>query len=102
MGRPSHAVVILLLGWLWSPSRSLQVIARFSGASPNAAEMGHHFRTHASQQTASYSITSSAVARSAGGTVSPSALAVLRLTTNSYLMGACTGRSAGFAPLRMR
>src|SRR5262249_49980613 len=32
----------------------------------------------------------------------PSALAVLRLITNSYLVGACTGRSAGFSPLRMR
>jgi hypothetical protein len=26
----------------------------------------------------------------------PSALAVLRLITSSYLVGACTGRSAGF------
>jgi hypothetical protein len=26
----------------------------------------------------------------------------LRLITNSYLVGACTGRSAGFSPLRMR
>ena len=32
----------------------------------------------------------------------PSALAVLRLITISYLVGACTGRSAGFSPLRMR
>ena len=32
----------------------------------------------------------------------PSALAVLRLITSSYLVGACTGRSAGFSPLRMR
>ena len=32
----------------------------------------------------------------------PSALAVLRLMTSSYLVGACTGRSAGFSPLRMR
>ena len=29
-------------------------------------------------------------------------LAALRLTTSSYLVGACTGRSAGFSPLRMR
>src|SRR5262245_31331707 len=49
-----------------------------------------------------YSITSSARASSAGGTSSPSVLAVLRLITNSYLVGACTGRSAGFSPLRMR
>ena len=32
----------------------------------------------------------------------PSALAVLRLITSSYLVGACTGRSAGFSPLRIR
>ena len=36
------------------------------------------------------------------GTSRPSAFAVLRLITSSYLVGACTGRSAGFSPLRMR
>jgi Arm DNA-binding domain len=54
------------------------------------ADMGHH------------SITSSALASSAGGTVIPRALAVLRLMTSSYLFGACTGKLAGFSPLRMR
>jgi hypothetical protein len=49
-----------------------------------------------------YSITSSARASSVGGTSRPRALAVLRLITSSYLVGACTGRSAGFSPLRMR
>ena len=49
-----------------------------------------------------YSITSSARASTDGGTVRPSALAVLRLMTSSYLVGACTGRSAGFSPLRIR
>src|SRR5262245_559145 len=49
-----------------------------------------------------HSITSSARASSDGGTVSPSALAVLRLIASSCLVGACTGRSAGFSPLRMR
>src|SRR5262245_6211543 len=49
-----------------------------------------------------HSITSSARASSVSGTVRPSALAVLRLITSSYLVGACTGRSAGFSPLRMR
>ena len=49
-----------------------------------------------------YSITSSARASSDGGTVSPSSLAVLRLITNSCLVGACTGMSAGFSPFRMR
>ena len=45
----------------------------------------------------SHSITSSARASSIGGTSKPSAFAVLRLITSSYLVGACTGRSAGFA-----
>src|SRR6266542_1046097 len=49
-----------------------------------------------------YSITSSARASSVSGTVRPSAFAVLRLSTRSYLVGACTGRSAAFSPLRMR
>ena len=43
-----------------------------------------------------YSITSSASASRRSGIVSPSALAVLRLITSLYLVGACTGRSAGF------
>src|SRR5262249_39021484 len=49
-----------------------------------------------------HSITSSARASTVAGMSRPSALAVLRLMTNSYLVGACTGRSAGFSPLRMR
>src|SRR5215468_1044157 len=49
-----------------------------------------------------YSITSSARASSVGGASRPSAFAVLRLMTSSYFVGACTGRSAGFSPLRMR
>src|SRR5215469_2182191 len=49
-----------------------------------------------------HSITSSARARSVAGTSRPSALAVLRLITSSYFVGACTGRSAGFSPLRIR
>ena len=50
----------------------------------------------------SYSITSSARASKVGGTSRPSAFAVLRLITSSYLVGACTGKSAGLSPLRMR
>ena len=48
-----------------------------------------------------YSITSSARASSVGGTSSLSALAVLRLTTSSSFVANCTGKSAGFAPLRI-
>jgi hypothetical protein len=54
------------------------------------------------QQKTLYSITSSARPSTIAGTSRPSALAVLRLSANTYLVGACTGRSAGFSPLRMR
>src|SRR5262249_22146293 len=50
----------------------------------------------------SHSITPSATASRFGGTSSPSARAVLRLMTISYLVGVCTGRSAGFSPRRTR
>jgi hypothetical protein len=49
-----------------------------------------------------HSISSSARNRSDVGTLRFSALAVLRLITSSYLVGFCTGKSAGFSPLRMR
>jgi hypothetical protein len=46
-----------------------------------------------------YSITSSA--RASSGTSRPSALAVLRLMISSTFVDWWTGRSAGFAPLRI-
>src|SRR5262245_54850978 len=49
-----------------------------------------------------HSITSSAATCSVGGTVRPSALAVLRFITHSNLVGCKTGKSAGFSPLRIR
>jgi hypothetical protein len=49
-----------------------------------------------------HSITSSALASTVVGISRPSALAVLRLTISSNLVGAYTGKSAGFSPLRMR
>src|SRR5262245_28995275 len=49
-----------------------------------------------------HSITSSARTSTDAGTSRPRALAVLRLMTSSYFTGACTGRLAGFSPLRMR
>src|SRR6202022_2221585 len=62
----------------------------------------YHDRTHAVQQRVAYSITSSAATSRPGGTVRPSAFAVLRLTAVSNLVAACTGRSAGLSPRRMR
>jgi hypothetical protein len=49
-----------------------------------------------------HSITSSAATSNPGGTLKPSAFAVFRLSVVSYFVGACTGRSAGAAPRRMR
>src|SRR6516165_5309108 len=48
-----------------------------------------------------HSITSSAATSSVGGTSRPSILAVLRLIASSNIVGCSTGRSAGFAPLRI-
>src|SRR6266542_1180167 len=49
-----------------------------------------------------HSITSSARSSSASGTSRPRVFAVLRLMTSSVRMGRMTGKSAGFAPLRIR
>jgi hypothetical protein len=49
----------------------------------------------------SYSMTWSARSRSEWGIVKPSALAVFRLITSSNFVACSTGRSAGFAPLRI-
>jgi len=48
-----------------------------------------------------YSINSSTLASSVGGTVRPSALAVLRFMISSNAVACRTGRSAGFVPLRI-
>jgi len=56
---------------------------------------------HSTDLHCNHSITSSARASSDGGTVRPSALAVMRLITSSNLVGCSTGRSEGLAPLRI-
>src|SRR5262245_40268516 len=48
-----------------------------------------------------HSITSSASCSRCRGTLRPRALAVLRLTTSSNVVGCTTSRSAGLAPLRI-
>ena len=48
-----------------------------------------------------YSITSSARRSNEVGTLRPSALAVFMLITSWNLVGCSTGRSEGFAPLRI-
>ena len=46
-------------------------------------------------------ITLSALARTLGGMLNPICLAAFRLMTSSNFVGCSTGRSAGFAPLRI-
>src|SRR5580704_2318701 len=48
-----------------------------------------------------HSITSSARSSNDGGTVRPSALAVVRLITSANLVGPWTGKFAGLAPFRL-
>jgi hypothetical protein len=81
----------------WQRVEAVVAASVASGAAASvalAAACGNPHLTH--------SITSSARASTISGTVMPSALAVLRLTTSSYLVGCSAGRSAGLAPLRMR
>ena len=73
---------------------------RLIGASPPGRIPGRVF--YMGPGPTRYSMTSVARSIIDGGMASPSALAVLRFTTISNLVGNCTGRSPGFAPRRMR
>jgi len=69
--------------------------------SPVYRSTRHHDRGGATPEAQNYSITSLALASNVGGICTPSAFAVLRLMTSSIIVGCSTGRSAGFAPLRI-
>jgi hypothetical protein len=71
----------------WHRERSEQFLA------PHAQASASNGRLH--------SITSSARARSVGGTARPRALAVFRLMTNSNLVGSWIGSSPGLAPFKI-
>src|SRR5215217_550945 len=71
-------------------SRRLDLQAEYSG--PSTVEERKQF-------SPPHSITSSARARSVGGMVRSSAVAVFTLITRSYLVGCSTGISAGGVPL---
>jgi hypothetical protein len=92
--------------------RVTSVRSRRSGMSampPIPTELMRHNKTSRGAMTGlmhcskehRHSIVSSARSRSEVGIVMPSALAVLRLITNSNLVGCITGRSAGLSPLRI-
>jgi hypothetical protein len=82
--------------------RELSIRVRFT------PESGHVRRTSPcllwvrSGHSGHYSITSSAATSRPAGTVRSSFLAVFKLRAVSYLVGVCTGSSAGLAPRRIR
>ena len=96
----------------FSPSRDVSVLGRCGlplcsfvlRSLPHGAASIRAFGAHGQKSDIGplHSMTSSAVASSVGGIISPSAFAVLRFTAVSYLVGACTGRSIGLTPRRMR
>jgi hypothetical protein len=67
----------------------------------NGSRHDGHGEEGKQKRAPSHSITSSARASSDGGTSRPRTLAVLRLMTNSNVVGNWTGRSAGFAPFKI-
>jgi len=88
-------------GWC-SYSRRNETVVRFT------LESGHVQCTHRCPLRANsghcernYSITASARVINVGGSVRPRTLAVVRLMTNSNVVGCWTGRSPGFAPRRI-
>jgi len=97
-GEPRLAAAVLAA----SADRPLRLHCGHHAALPRTAAPGTIAVICTAAKHPLYSITSSATASSAGGTVRPSALAVFRLMTSSYLVGCCTGRSPGFSPLKMR
>jgi len=97
--RKAAARALSAEGVLWYKK---PMVRSFAGCCARAVS-GHAAAADERDEVAAFhSITSSASCWKRKGTSSPSALAVLRLTTSSYLTGACTGRSAGFSPRRMR
>jgi hypothetical protein len=79
-----------------SENRSLSMWNHYHAA--NAGRRDHFHAAWVRVARMAYSMTWSARASSDGGIVRPRALAVLRLMTNSNLVGCSTGKSAGFAP----
>ena len=74
-------------------------LPRWYAKSPYAVPLRQLPTDHRNEVPPPQSITSSALASSDGGTERSGAFAVFLLMISSYLVGACTGRSAGFSPV---
>jgi hypothetical protein len=99
--RKPHCCVLALMGFtrpLLSARRASKPPATASSRVKSMLRQGLMHRSKINL----YSITSLAPADSPSGTSRPSVFAVLRLMMSSIFVTCCTGRSAGFSPLRMR
>ena len=94
-----HSTRVYLFGALTGKRKGLMFDAELLYVGAMFHDIGLT-ETYRSSEPLGHSMTSSARASSVGGTSSPRAFAVFRLITSSYLVGACTGRSAGFSPRR--
>ena len=81
------------------PRRLVHIGVNARGERPRRANARLRSARARSWAASSHSMTWSARASTAGGILSPSAFAVLRLITSSNLAGCSTGRSPGLAPL---
>ena len=101
---PPTFAVQQVVGYLGYTGRAADVVAT-AAYDPEETfdhELSCNDESYNPLTVAAYSITSSAATSSVFGTVSPRALAALRLRTISTRVDCCTGRSAGFSPLRIR
>src|SRR5262245_36650148 len=96
-----HALTIIRRG----DAKHWTLVRLFRGQPRLLRPGGQRPRRPAAEQrdeiAALHSITSSARASNVGGRSRPSALAVLRLISSWYFVGAWTGRLAGFSPRRI-
>ena len=92
-----------LVKGFWISASEIGMVRSASCPLHREKRSGSAWPLSAQQRTSAayYSITSLARTSNDGGTVRPSALAVFMLMTTSNLVGCSTGRSAGFAPLRI-
>ena len=97
----AHKAELAEFGYRLSRKPLLAVPFRGVRGKPFARKVAGGIAQHPLLVGKLHSMISSARARVRGGMASPSSFAVLRLTTNSRVVGCSTGGSAGFAPLRI-
>ena len=79
------------------PAREKRKVFRMASWGYHSQRLWHQ-PNQGPEPTNSYSMISSASASNVGGTVTPSALAVVRLMTSSNFVGCSTGISLGLVP----